>query len=276
MRGNHHDAWVNGAEDPISGLVADAGGGAGPGRAAEAGLEAEAHDRLLRLGRRGADAARLDRVGRGTRRRAAAEGRRLRQHRRQRPRLPLHGRVPHARALHERRRAGRAGPGSEGLGVEAVPGQGPRRRRLRRGPQAPPRAARPAPGRPRLGQRLHRLHRPPRRRQPEPRLRRRGRRRDLPLDLRRLLLVHALLRHRLRLRARPRADGRARRPAARRRGAPALRVRRPGRRGGGVPEGPEEAPRAEAGGDRRAQPPDRGRRLPGHERPAAPHRRAAP
>ena len=22
MRGNHHDAWVNGAEDPISGLVA--------------------------------------------------------------------------------------------------------------------------------------------------------------------------------------------------------------------------------------------------------------
>ena len=23
IRGNHHDAWVNGAEDPISGLVAE-------------------------------------------------------------------------------------------------------------------------------------------------------------------------------------------------------------------------------------------------------------
>ena len=23
IRGNHHDAWVNGAEDPISGMVAE-------------------------------------------------------------------------------------------------------------------------------------------------------------------------------------------------------------------------------------------------------------
>ena len=42
------------------------------------------------------------------------------------------------------------------------------------------------------GSRLHRLPRPPGRRLPQPRLRRRGRRRHLSLDLRRLLLVHAL------------------------------------------------------------------------------------
>ena len=33
--------------------------------------------------------------------------------------------LPHARALRQRRRAGRAGPGGEGLGVEAGPGAGP-------------------------------------------------------------------------------------------------------------------------------------------------------
>ena len=38
MRGNHHDAWVNGAEDPVSGMAADAGGGARARRAAQAGM----------------------------------------------------------------------------------------------------------------------------------------------------------------------------------------------------------------------------------------------
>ena len=58
IRGNHHDAWVNGAEDPISGHGADAGRGARAGRIAQAGMEAEAHHHLLRVGRRGARAAR--------------------------------------------------------------------------------------------------------------------------------------------------------------------------------------------------------------------------
>ena len=38
IRGNHHDAWVNGAEDPVSGMAADARGGARARRAAQAGL----------------------------------------------------------------------------------------------------------------------------------------------------------------------------------------------------------------------------------------------
>ena len=75
------------------------------GDAAEAGLEAEAHDHLLRLGRRGAGAARLDRVGRGARRRAAAASGGLHQLRRQRPRLPRRGRLAHAGAVHQRRGA---------------------------------------------------------------------------------------------------------------------------------------------------------------------------
>ncbi len=53
--------------------------------------------------------------------------------------------------------------------------------------------------RPRLRQRLHRIHRPHRHRQPRSRLLRRSRPGHLSLDLRRLLLVHALLRRRFRL-----------------------------------------------------------------------------
>ena len=85
-------------------------------------------------------------------------------------------------------------------------------------------------------------------------LRRRGRGRDLPLDLRRLLLVHALLRHRLRVRPGARPDGRPCGPASRGRRSPALRVRRLRGHDAGVREGPEDARRAEAGRDRRAQP----------------------
>ena len=86
IRGNHHDAWVNGAEDPVSGT--------GPlmeemralGAAAEAGVEAQADDCLLRVGRRGTGPARLHRVGGGARRRTAAQGGGLHQFGRQRPR----------------------------------------------------------------------------------------------------------------------------------------------------------------------------------------------
>ena len=68
IRGNHHDAWVNGAEDPISGLVRRARGSARARRAPQAGLASEAHDHLRRVGRRRAGAARLHRVGRDARR----------------------------------------------------------------------------------------------------------------------------------------------------------------------------------------------------------------
>ncbi len=86
--GNHHDAWVNGAADPGQRHGADARRSAGARRAAEAGLDAEAHHRLHRVGRRGAGAARIDRVGRNPRRRPEGARRGLHQQRRQRPRLP--------------------------------------------------------------------------------------------------------------------------------------------------------------------------------------------
>ena len=81
--------------------------------------------------------------------------------------------------------------------------------------------ARPAHRRAGLRLRLHRVPRSPRRRVAQPGLRRRRRRRHLPLHLRRFLLVHAFLRHRFRLRPRAGADRRhgrdapgRRRPAA--------------------------------------------------------------
>ena len=70
--GNHHDAWVNGADDPTSGAVALMETGARAGRAAEDRLAAEAHDHPRAVGRRGVGAARLDRMGREARRRAEA------------------------------------------------------------------------------------------------------------------------------------------------------------------------------------------------------------
>ena len=63
IRGNHHDAWVNGADDPISGMVVVLEEARALGELREAGLEAEAHDHLLRVGRRRAWTARIDRVG---------------------------------------------------------------------------------------------------------------------------------------------------------------------------------------------------------------------
>ncbi len=51
VRGNHQDAWVNGAEDPISGLVAEPRGSSGLRRTLEARLETPADHHLLRLGR---------------------------------------------------------------------------------------------------------------------------------------------------------------------------------------------------------------------------------
>ena len=51
MRGNHHDAWVNGAEDPFP-AGRGAGRGARAGRDAEAGMASQAHHHLLCVGRR--------------------------------------------------------------------------------------------------------------------------------------------------------------------------------------------------------------------------------
>ena len=64
LRGNHHDAWVNGAEDPISGQAAMLEEARMLGELHAAGLEAGTHHHLLRVGRRGAGPAGLGRMGR--------------------------------------------------------------------------------------------------------------------------------------------------------------------------------------------------------------------
>ena len=75
VRGNHHDAWVNGASDPVSGMAPELEEARALGQLREAGLAAEAHDRLCRVGWRRAGAARLDRVGRAARSRSCARRR---------------------------------------------------------------------------------------------------------------------------------------------------------------------------------------------------------
>ena len=67
VRGNHHDGWVFGASDPISGQVALLAEAKAIGGLVKQGWQPEAHDRLHQLGRRGADAAGLDRMGRNAR-----------------------------------------------------------------------------------------------------------------------------------------------------------------------------------------------------------------
>ena len=83
IRGNHHDAWVNGAEDPVSGTGAAAGRGAGFRVAAEARLEAAADDYLCGMGRRRADAAWVHRMGRSACRGVAPACGGLHQYRRE-------------------------------------------------------------------------------------------------------------------------------------------------------------------------------------------------
>ncbi len=118
-----------------------------------------------------------------------------------------------------------------------------------------------------IGVGLHHVRRSPGDRLPEPRLRRRGGRRRLPLDLRRFRLVLALLRYGFLLRTRAGVDGRDDRDAAGQRGrAPArlhrdLGRRRPLRQGDPDPgEGPEGIGRGAEPPDRRGSP--RGRRRP--------------
>ena len=151
IRGNHHDAWVNGAEDPISRTGPHDGGDARHGHAAQAGMAAQAHHHLLRLGWRGAGPARLHRMGRDARRRVAAQGGRLYQLRWQRPRRAAGGRLAHAGEVHQRRGQRDRRSRSQNHRVEAPAGVAHRQlargrgRRARRGSQratcASPRSA---------------------------------------------------------------------------------------------------------------------------------------
>ena len=107
--GNHHDAWVNGADDPISGAVALMETGRGLAELLKTGLAAEAHDHPRAVGRRGMGAARLDGVGREARRRAQGQGRGLHQLRQHRQRLAQRRRLARPAAADERSGARRHG-----------------------------------------------------------------------------------------------------------------------------------------------------------------------
>ena len=63
MRGNHHDAWVNGADDPISGLGCGNGRSPRTRRTRENRLETETNNRLCRVGRRRTGTFGFDRMG---------------------------------------------------------------------------------------------------------------------------------------------------------------------------------------------------------------------
>ena len=82
--GNHHDAWVMGADDPISGASSLMETARGLGELLKAGWTPVAHDQAGAVGRRRVGPARLNRVGGEARRRAETEGGGLHQHRRHR------------------------------------------------------------------------------------------------------------------------------------------------------------------------------------------------
>ena len=101
IHGNHHDAWVSGARDPINSLVAMLEEARSIGRLAETGWQPRAHPRLRRLGYRGAGSAGIHRVGRAPRSGTQRKGRPLYKHRLQWTRLPLCWRLPHTREICE-------------------------------------------------------------------------------------------------------------------------------------------------------------------------------
>ena len=120
IRGNHHDAWVNGAEDPLSGAVAEIEEARAFGTLLKQGMAPQAYHRSVLLGRRRAGPAGFHRVGRGARRRAGAQCRRVYQFRRQRPRRIRRRRFALAGAFHRYRGEGRPGSRIQAPGGDAV------------------------------------------------------------------------------------------------------------------------------------------------------------
>ena len=118
--GNHHDAWVNGADDPTSGGGRADGNRARVGGAVEDRVAPEADDRPRALGRRRVGAARLDGVGREARRRAQGQGRRLHQLGQHRQGLAECRRFARAAAADERSGARRDGSANGEAGVRRV------------------------------------------------------------------------------------------------------------------------------------------------------------
>jgi N-acetylated-alpha-linked acidic dipeptidase len=113
VRGNHHDAWVNGAEDPVS--------GASPELEEARALGARAHHRLLLLGRRRAGPVGIDGVGGESRGRVEAARGGLHQYRLQRSRISLRGGLAFPGDLRQRSRQGHRRSRNADERVEARP-----------------------------------------------------------------------------------------------------------------------------------------------------------
>ncbi len=114
IRGNHHDAWVNGASDPVSGLVALLEEARAVGELARSGFRPrrtlvyaawDGEEQGL-LGSTEWVEAHLEEL--------AGKGGRLHQLRQQLPRVPRHRRLPQPRDVREPGARRRAGPAEEG------------------------------------------------------------------------------------------------------------------------------------------------------------------
>ena len=223
--GNHHDAWVSGADDPISGASVADGNGTRPRRIAQDRLAAVAHHRPRAVGRRRVGIARIDRVGGEARRRVEAEGRRLHQYRRHRQRLAERRRLARTAAVHGRGREGRHGSAHRQAGIRGS--AAPRRpRRGRRKPQGRRSRSVAAHRSTRIRIRLHAVPPAPDAVGAEPGLWRRESRRRVSLGLRHHQVVPDLFGWRLQLRPHAlAADGHAD-PSARRCAGAAVPVHR--------------------------------------------------
>ncbi len=104
LRGNHRDAWVNGAADPVSGAVALMGEARAIGELARAGFAESGPSSTLWDGEEQGRSARSS--GAEHHAAGAGEGGRLRQHR-QHSQAPRHGRLPHQPAAADERDRGR-------------------------------------------------------------------------------------------------------------------------------------------------------------------------
>ena len=226
MRGNHHDAWVNGAEDPISGLDAVL-------------EEARAMSELLKQGWKpkrtiiftawdGEEPGLL-----GSTECAEEHADELKKHAVAYINSDTNGRgylfIEGSHTLEKF-----TNEVSKDITDPETKLSAWKRNQLReianrafdRGASGSPPACRSAHRRARFRLRLHRVSATRRRRQRQSRLRRRRRRRHLPFHLRRFLLVHAFQRHRFRLRPRARANRRHDGDAPRRRRPAAVRIHR--------------------------------------------------
>ena len=133
LRGNHHDGWVFGAWDPLSGNVALLDEAKAIGTLAKTGWRPKRTLVYASWDARGTRSARVHRIRRSACRRTAAQGRGVHQFGYQQPRLPRHGRQPFAAACAQRGRRWRRRSGDACQRARTRAGEDARRRRVQQG-----------------------------------------------------------------------------------------------------------------------------------------------